>query len=69
MIAITFPDGAQRSFEPGVSGVDIAKSISPSLAKRTVAVVLDGQLADFAAPSMPTPGSNSLAVTIPVRWS
>ncbi len=50
MIAITFPDGAQRSFEPGVSGVDIAKSISPSLAKRTVAMVLDGQLADFAAP-------------------
>jgi threonyl-tRNA synthetase len=50
MIAITFPDGAQRSFEVGVSGVDIAKSISPSLAKRTVAVVLNGQLADFAAP-------------------
>src|SRR5271157_4596663 len=50
MIAITFPDGAQRNFEPGVSGVDIAKGISPSLAKRTVAVVLNGQLADFAAP-------------------
>ena len=50
MIAITFPDGAQRSFEPGVSGVDIAKSISPSLAKRTVAMVLDGQLARLRRP-------------------
>ena len=37
MIHVTFPDGAARPFEPGVSGLDIAKSISPSLAKRTVA--------------------------------
>ena len=35
MIPVTFPDGASRPFEPGVSGLDIAKSISPSLAKRT----------------------------------
>ena len=35
MIHVTFPDGASRAFEPGVSGLDIAKSISPSLAKRT----------------------------------
>ena len=34
MINVTFPDGASRPFEPGVSGLDIAKSISPSLAKR-----------------------------------
>jgi threonyl-tRNA synthetase len=50
MISVTFPDGAQRQFEPGVSGVDIAKSISPSLAKRTVAMALDGVLADLADP-------------------
>ena len=50
MIAITFPDGAQRSFEPGVSGVDIAKSISPSLAKRTVA---DGPRWPLARPRRP----------------
>ena len=50
MIAITFPDGAQRPFEPGVSGLDIAKGISPSLAKRTVAMVLDGELVDLATP-------------------
>ncbi len=50
MIAVTFPDGASRQFEPGVSGVDIAKSISPSLAKRSVAMTLDGALVDLASP-------------------
>jgi len=54
MIHVTFPDGASRPFEPGVSGLDIAKSISPSLAKRTVAMTLDGALADLAAPSTAT---------------
>src|SRR3954468_5575521 len=50
MIDVTFPDGASRTFEPGISGLDIAKSISPSLAKRTVAMVRDGALADLADP-------------------
>ncbi len=50
MISVTFPDGASRAYEPGVSGLDIAKSISPSLAKRTVAMALDGVLADLADP-------------------
>jgi len=44
MITLTFPDGAQRPFSPGVSGLDVARSISPSLAKRTVAMILDGSL-------------------------
>ena len=48
MIHVTFPDGASRAFEPGVSGLDIAKSISPSLAKRTVAMALDGVVCDLA---------------------
>jgi len=48
MISVTFPDGAQRQFEPGVSGVEIARSISPSLAKRTVAMTVDCVLADLA---------------------
>ncbi|MGO9430687.1 threonine--tRNA ligase [Rhodoblastus sp.] len=50
MVAITFPDGAQREFASGITGLDIAKGISPSLAKRTVAMALDGQLTDIAAP-------------------
>src|ERR1700721_1568099 len=50
MIQITFPDGAERASEPGVSGLDIAKSISPSLAKRTVAMVRNGACTDLADP-------------------
>jgi threonyl-tRNA synthetase len=50
LIEITFKDGAKRAFEPGLSGLDIAKSISPSLAKRTVAMILDGSLSDLADP-------------------
>ncbi len=50
MINVTFPDGASRAFEPGLSGLDIAKAISPSLAKRSVAMVRDGALADLADP-------------------
>lgn len=50
MVAVTFPDGASRQFEPGVTGFDIAKSISPSLAKRSVAMTLDGELVDLMMP-------------------
>ena len=48
MVALTFPDGARREFPDGTPGLDIAKSISPSLAKRTVAMALDGQVFDLA---------------------
>jgi threonyl-tRNA synthetase len=48
MVQVTFPDGASRTFEPGLSGLDIAKSISPSLAKRSVAMARDGVLTDLA---------------------
>src|SRR6201988_3564328 len=50
MVALTFPDGARREYPPGTTGLDIAKGISPSLAKRTVAMALDGTLADLADP-------------------
>ena len=50
MISLTFPDGAARPFAKGISGSDIAKGISPSLAKRTVAMALDGVVSDLADP-------------------
>src|SRR5580692_945689 len=50
MVAVTFPDGARRDYPPNTTGLDIAKGISPSLAKRTVAMALDGKLADLADP-------------------
>ena len=49
MISVSFPDGASRQFDAGVSGGDIAKSISPSLAKRTVALVIDGVVCDLSS--------------------
>src|SRR5437667_3278464 len=48
MIHVTFPDGAKRRFEPGLSGLDIARSISPSLARRAIAAIRDGELVDLA---------------------
>ncbi|MBV9348830.1 MAG: threonine--tRNA ligase [Pseudolabrys sp.] len=50
MVALTFPDGARREYPQGTTGLDIAKGISPSLAKRTVAMALDGALADLSDP-------------------
>lgn len=47
MIRVTFPDGAHREFSPGITGLEIAKGISPSLAKRTVAMALDGTVSDL----------------------
>jgi threonyl-tRNA synthetase len=47
MVALTFPDGARREFPNDITGLDVAKSISPSLAKRTVAMALDGQVVDL----------------------
>ncbi len=49
-IALTFPDGARREFPKGTTGLDIAKGISPSLAKRTVAMALDNVLTDLNDP-------------------
>ena len=46
-VNLTFPDGAKREFPKGITGLEIAKGISPSLAKRTVAMALDGTLCDL----------------------
>jgi threonyl-tRNA synthetase len=50
MVALTFPDGARREYPQGTTGLDIAKGISPSLAKRTVAMALDNVLTDLNDP-------------------
>jgi threonyl-tRNA synthetase len=48
MVAVTFPDGVRREFPQNITGFDIAKEISPSLLKRSVAMVVDGALADLS---------------------
>ena len=47
MIKITFPDGSQREYNNGVTGMEIAESISPKLAKEVLAVSVNGQLYDL----------------------
>lgn len=47
---ITFPDGAVKEFEPGVSTADIAASISPGLKKKALAGKLNGELLDLVTP-------------------
>ena len=46
MINITFPDGAVREFESGVTTFEIAQSISNSLAKKALAGKFNGKLID-----------------------
>lgn len=46
MINITFPDGAVRQYEAGVSALDIAKSISEGLARKVLAASVNGQVWD-----------------------
>jgi threonyl-tRNA synthetase len=48
MVSVTFPDGARRDYPDSISGLDIAKGISPSLAKRTVAMAVDGEVRDLS---------------------
>ncbi len=50
MIDLKFPDGEVRQFEDGVTGRDVAASISRSLEKKALLVKLDGALMDLARP-------------------
>jgi threonyl-tRNA synthetase len=47
-ITVSFPDGARRTVRRGITGKALADSISKSLAKKAVAMVVDGRLADLA---------------------
>ncbi len=48
MIKITFPDGNSKQFELGITGLELAKSISISLAKVALAIKVDGELRDLS---------------------
>ncbi len=49
-ITVIFPDGSERSFDKGVSGLEIAESIAKSLAKASVAVQVGDELWDLSRP-------------------
>lgn len=48
MIKIKFPDGNIKEFEAGVTGLDIAKSISPKLAKEVLSISVNGEIRDLS---------------------
>ncbi|MGZ8523335.1 MAG: threonine--tRNA ligase [Chitinophagaceae bacterium] len=50
MINITFPDGAVRQYEKGISALNIAKSISEGLARKILAANVNGQVWDATRP-------------------
>ncbi len=50
MITLTFPDGAKRQIEAGLSAAQVAASISKSLEKKAVAAVVNGVIVDLADP-------------------
>ncbi|MBB3544427.1 threonine--tRNA ligase [Rhizobium sp. BK399] len=49
-VSLTFPDGSVRSYDAGATGKDVAESISKSLAKKAVAIAIDGQVRDLSDP-------------------
>lgn len=50
MINISFPDGAVRSYEAGISAMEIAKSISEGLARKVLAAEVNGEVWDAVRP-------------------
>ncbi len=48
MITVKFPDGATRDYAVGTTGTTIVESVSKSLAKKTVAMRINGELSDLA---------------------
>lgn len=50
MINIIFPDGSKKQFKQGVTGAEIASSISNSLAKDAIVVEINGHLTDLSLP-------------------
>ena len=50
MITIHFPDGNSKDFENGVTGEEIAQSISPGLKKQALAIKMDGKPIDLRTP-------------------
>ena len=58
-IAVTLPDGASRSYAAGTTGMEIATSISKSLAKAAIAIRINGELSDL---SLPITGDADIAI-------
>jgi threonyl-tRNA synthetase len=49
-VQIKLPDGSVKGFEPGVTGLEVARAISPRLAREAIAVKVNGVVRDLNAP-------------------
>ena len=58
-ISLTFPDGNIRQYQAGVTPLEVAQSIAPSLAKAAISAQVDGKHWDLA---WPIPGDAKLAI-------
>ena len=47
-IVIELSDGSHRNYHPGITGLEIAEEISPSLAKKSLACSVNGELTDLS---------------------
>ena len=50
MVNITFPDKSVKEFRDGITGYEIAESISPRLAKEVLSITVNGELWDLTRP-------------------
>ncbi|HOK74575.1 MAG TPA: threonine--tRNA ligase [Bacteroidales bacterium] len=50
MVKLTFPDGTVKEFNEGITGLEIARQISPQLAKEVLSVSVNGELYDLTRP-------------------
>lgn len=50
MIKITFPDNSVKEYKSGITGLEIAKSIHPALAKEALSITVNGDLWDLTRP-------------------
>jgi threonyl-tRNA synthetase len=62
MLKLTFPDGTVREYERGVTGLEVAKAISNSLAREALAVEVNGEVWDLSRAIL-----NDAAVRI-LKW-
>jgi threonyl-tRNA synthetase len=61
-LVVTLPDGKPLELDAGATGADAAAAIGPGLAKAALAIKVDGELRDLAAP-LPEGGAEVAIVT------
>ncbi len=64
MVKITFPDGSVREYEQGVTGLQIAESISPALARNVVSCGVNGETVELRMSRV----STHFGIHLPTCW-